>query len=96
MCYVIAQTVHYALIALTKKPRNRGRAFDEYLSQVSYRRKKLSDFRMTKKKWRSLIFLFIVTETIERSVANMALLFIDYDYDTIARPFIYGIARVHL
>ena len=40
MCYVIAQTVHYALIALTKKPRNRGRAFDEYLSQVSYRRKK--------------------------------------------------------
>ena len=40
MCYVIAQTVHYALIALTKKPRNRDRAFDEYLSQVSYRRKK--------------------------------------------------------
>ena len=26
----------------------------------------------------------------------MALSFIDYDYDTIARPFIYGIARVHL
>ena len=51
---------------------------------------------MTKKKWRSLIFLYIVTETIERSVANMALSFIDYDYDTIARPFIYGIARVHL
>ena len=49
-----------------------------------------------KKKWRSLIFLFIITETIERSVANMALglSFIDYDYDTIARPFIYGIARV--
>ena len=49
MCYVIAQTVHYAPIALTKKPRNRGRAF-KYLSQVSYRRKiKLSVFRMTKK-----------------------------------------------
>ena len=41
---------------------------------------------MTKKKWRSLIFLYIVTETIERSVANMALSFIDYDYDTIVRP----------
>ena len=37
MCYVIAQTVHYASIALTKKPRNRGRGFDEYLSQVSNR-----------------------------------------------------------
>ena len=53
MCYVIAQTVHYAPIALTKsckKPRNRGRAFDKYLSQVSYRQKiKLSVFRMTKK-----------------------------------------------
>ena len=50
MCYVIAQTVHYAPISLTKKPRNRGRAFDKYLSQVSYRRKiKLSVFRMTKK-----------------------------------------------
>ena len=50
MCYVIAQTVHYAPIALTKKPRNRGRAFDKYLSQVSYRRKiKLSVFRMNKK-----------------------------------------------
>ena len=50
MCYVIAQTVHYAPIALTKKPRNRGRAFDKYLAQVSYRRKiKLSVFRMTKK-----------------------------------------------
>ena len=51
MCYVIAQTVHYApIIALTKKPRNRGRAFDKYLSQVSYRRKiKLIVFRMTKK-----------------------------------------------
>ena len=46
------------------------------------------------KKWHSLIFLFIVTETIERSVANMSLSFIDYD--TIARPFIYGIARIHL
>jgi len=51
---------------------------------------------MTKKKWRSLIFLFVVTETTERSVANMALSFIGYDYDTIPRPFIYGIARVHL
>ena len=44
MCYVIAQIVHYALIALTKKPRHRGRAFDEYLSQVSYRRKKIERF----------------------------------------------------
>ena len=49
MCYVIAQTVHYVLIALTKKPRNRGRTFDEYLTQVSYRRKKMSYFRVTKK-----------------------------------------------
>ena len=44
MCYVIAQTVHYALIALTKKPRKRGRVFDEYLSQVSYRLKKIERF----------------------------------------------------
>ena len=88
MCYVIAQTVHYALIALTKKLRNRGRAFDEHLSQVSHRRKKIEQFSHDKKKWRSLIFLFIVTETIYS--------FIDYDFDTIARQIIYGIARVNL
>ena len=41
-------------------------------------------------------FSLYSNETIERSVANTALSFIDYDYDTIARPFIYGIARVHL
>ena len=50
LCDRIAQTVHYVLIALTKKPRNRGRGFDEHLSQVSYRGGgggELSDFRMT-------------------------------------------------